>query len=358
MGRGYSENPVGRLGKGPGDAGTGLFPRRGGRVDVSLRTGQGGSLGGRPRSGAVASMRRWGVLGVSVLALSLAAGDGRAEAESSPAPGGFRPFLSVTPFYQGRAGLDGGGGFSAAGAITRLGVTRRLGERGLWGLTLNYDYTDYRFDDPGAFGGEAPWNDVQRVGLSVPIQFVTGRWGWLVAPSVDYFRETGADWNDALTYGAVVSAARQFSSGRLGLGLGVFNRLEKVKVFPFVPVDWRLSKRWRLTNPLAAGPTGPAGLEAKYAFASGWEIGAGGAYRNVRFRLDDSGQAASGVGEERGIVGFLHVTRSLDRRLALDLYAGAIFDGQIRVEDSHGDTLTEADFDTAPLVGLTLSARF
>jgi hypothetical protein len=303
-------------------------------------------------------MRRWGVLGASVLALYLAAGGGRAEAGSSQADVGFSPSLSVTPFYQGRAGLDGGGRFSAAGAITRLGVTRRLGARGFWGLTLNYDYTDYRFDDADAFGGEAPWNDVQRVGLSVPIQFVTGSWGWLIAPSVDYFRETGADWNDALSYGAVVSGVRQFSSGRLGLGLGVFNRLEKVKVFPFVPVDWRLSERWRLTNPLAAGPTGPAGLEAMYAFATGWEIGAGGAYRSVRFRLNDSGPAASGVGEERGIVGFLHLTRKLDPRLALDLYAGAIFDGQLKVEDSHGDTLTEADFDTAPLVGLTLSARF
>lgn len=121
----------------------------------------------------------------------------------------------------------------------------------MWGLTLNYDYTDYRFNDPGAFGGKAPWNDVQRVGLRVPIKFVTGRWGWLVAPSVDYVRETGADWNDVLTYGAVVSAARRFSSGRLGLGLGVFKRPEKVRVFlrPSSPVDWRLSERWPLTNP-------------------------------------------------------------------------------------------------------------
>jgi len=297
-------------------------------------------------------------MGMAVLALCLATGESQAQQPGSSAADAFRPSLSITPYYQGKADMDGGGSFSAAGAITRLRVTNRLGDKGFWGLTLNYDYTDYRFSDVRAFGGQAPWNNMQRVGISVPFSWITGRWGWLVAPSVDYFRETGADWNDALTYGAVFSGARMFSSGRIGLGLGVFNRLEEVEVFPFIAVDWRLSEQWRLTNPLAAGPTGPAGLEAKYAFATGWEFGVGGAFRSVRFRLNENGPIASGIGEEQGIVGFVHLTRALDRRMALDLYLGAIFNGQLKVEDSRGNTLSEVDYDTAPLVGLNFSARF
>jgi hypothetical protein len=323
---------------------------------MSLRHSTREGLGAQAYCGEAATVKWWGVLGVLLL-LSFAAGEGRAEGGGSSAAGAFRPSLSITPYYQGSADMDGGGSFSAVGAITRLGVISRLGDKGFWGLTLNYDYTDYRFSDANAFGGVAPWNDVERVGLSAPFNVISGEWGWLFAPSVDYFRETGAVWNDALAYGAVFSGARMFSSGRLGLGLGVFNRLEKVQVFPFIAVDWQLSEHWRLTNPLAAGPTGPAGLEAKYAFASGWEIGAGGAYRSVRFRLDENGPAAGGVGEEQGIVGFVHLTRAVDRHLSLDFYAGAIFSGQLTTEDSNGNTLSEVDFDTAPLVGLTFSLR-
>jgi hypothetical protein len=324
---------------------------------MNLRYYHRGGLGARTICGKVASVKRWASMGMAVLALCLAASEGQAQEGSSSTAGAFRPSLSVTPYYQGKADLDGGGSFSTAGAITRLGVTTRLGDKGFWGLVLNYDYTDYRFSDAGGFGGAAPWNDVERVGLGVPFNLITGNWGWLIAPSVDYFREKGAVWNDSLTYGAIFSGARMFSSGRLGLGLGVFNRLDEVKVFPFVAIDWRLSENWRLTNPLAAGPTGPAGIEARYVFASGWEIGAGGAYRSVRFRLNDSGPAVGGIGEERGVVAFLHVSRALDRRLSLDFYAGAVFDGRLKLEDSQGNTLTQVDFDTAPLVGLTLSAR-
>jgi len=303
-----------------------------------------------------ALVKRW--VSMAVLALCLAATESQAQQGSSSAADAFRPSLSLTPYYQGKADLDGGGSYSAVGAITRLRVTNRLGDKGFWGLTLNYDYTDYRFSEVSAFGGQAPWNNMQRVGFGVPFNWITGKWGWLVAPSVDYFRETGADWNDSLTYGAVFAGTRMFSSGRLGLGVGVFNRLEEVEVFPFIAVDWRLSENWRLTNPLAAGPTGPAGLEAIYAFASGWQIGVGGAYRSVRFRLNENGPAASGVGEEQGIAGFVHLTRALHKRMALDLYAGAIFNGRLKVEDSRGNTLSEVDYDTAPLVGLTFTAKF
>ncbi len=305
----------------------------------------------------VVPVKQWVSAAMVMLALCLVSDKVWAEEKSSPVPDAFRPSLSITPYYQGSAGLNGGGSFSAASAITRLIVNNRLGDSGFWSLVLNYDYTDYRFSDVNAFGGQAPWNNVQRVGLTVPFNLISGKWGWLIAPSVDTFRETGADWNESLTYGAIFSGARRFSRGRLGLGLGVFNRLEEVRAFPFVAVDWRLSENWRLTNPLAAGPTGPAGLEAKYAFGDGWELGAGGAYRNVRFRLNESGPIANGIGEERGMVAFVHLSRAVDRRVSLDFYAGAIFEGQLKVEDSNGNSLSDVDFDTAPLVGLNVRVR-
>jgi hypothetical protein len=274
-------------------------------------------------------------------------------------PPGLQPFVSVTPLYQFDTDLDSGGEFGVGGVITRLGVLAPLGQSARGGVTFNYDYLDYRFDAPAAFGGAAPWDNVERVGLSVPLFFrASEQWSWSLTPSADYFRENGADWDDALSYGATFAVSRQFSAGRIGLGAGVFSQLEKTRTFPFIAVDYRFSERWRLTNPVAAGPTGPAGLALRYTLGSHWELSAGGAWRSYRFRLDDKGIGPAGVGEEQTVIGFLHLSRSFGRSVTMDLYAGGAFAGELRVKDSNGNELATTDFDPAPLLGVTFSARF
>ena len=179
---------------------------------------------------------------------------------------GWRPFISVTPLYQGKGDLDQGGDFSEWGAIVSGGVARDLGGGNSVGVTLNYSYSDYSFSNPVAFGGVAPWNIVQRYGVAVPLSFAL-RDGWSVGviPSVDWYRENGADTGESLVWGGIVSATKRFADGnRLGLGVGVYSHIEKTTAFPFLLVDWRLSDRWRVINPVAAGPTGPAGLELDY----------------------------------------------------------------------------------------------
>jgi hypothetical protein len=138
----------------------------------------------------------------------------------------------------------------------------------------------------------------------------------------------------------------------------VFDRLEDVSVFPFILVDWRLTERLRLVNPAQAGPTGGAGLELSYHLGGGWMLGAGGAYRSSRFRLRDDGPFPNGIGEESAIPAFVHAGGRLGQSFAIDLYAGALLGGALRVEDSSGGELAEQDFDPAPLLGATVSARF
>lgn len=203
----------------------------------------------------------------------------------------WQPFASVTPWGQGSAELDAGGDFRASGAIVRAGVSGPIGNGHRAGLTLNYDYTDYRFSLPTAFGGVAPWDDVRRIGLSAPFLFRgSNGWSYLAIPSVDYFMEDKAKSSEAVTYGAVIAAAKRFDPDRqLGIGVGVFDQIEKVRAFPIIVVDWKLTDRLRLANPLAAGPTGGAGLELSYLLDGDWELGGGAAYRMLRFRLDEAG---------------------------------------------------------------------
>ena len=273
---------------------------------------------------------------------------------------GWVSFASVTPVYQGKGDLQGGGDYSAWSTILRAGMLGELGGGRRAGVVVNFDHTEYDFSAPGAFGGVAPWGAVQRYGVAAPLSMALND-GWFLGmtPSVDWIHEKGADVGESLTWGGIVSATRFFANGnRIGVGLAVFDRLNETSVFPLLIVDWKLSDRWRLANPLPAGPTGPAGLELDYRFDSGWNIGLGAAWRTTRFKLSKTGAVAGGVGEERGVPVFLRATHNFSPSMALNLYGGFITAGQLRVENASGSVVQKVDVDPAPLLGATLSARF
>ena len=286
-----------------------------------------------------------------VFALAPAAG----AQEQSP----WRSFISVSPVFE-TADLDRGGDVDVSGVLLRGGTVRRFGGGTSAGITLNYDYTDYSFNNAVAFGGVAPWGDVQRYGFTLPLNYGVGD-GWVVgvAPSFDWFKENDANSSDSLAYGATFSALKRYANGNIiGLGFGAFDRIEDTAFIPFAIVNWRFGDRWLLRNPLAAGPTGPAGLELDYLFDNGWTLGFGAAYRTVRFRLSDSGPTPNGVGEFSGVPVFMRASNTFAGVYTLNLYAGAIAGGELRVEDSSGNAVQTEDFDLAPLVGFNVTARF
>jgi hypothetical protein len=297
--------------------------------------------------------------GIAVGLATLLAGSLGATAHAQDS--GWRPFFSVTGAYQGDADLDGGGDFSSWGVRARGGVAGPLGSGGIrGGVTLDYGYQNYSFNDPVAFSGVAPWGIIQRYGVSVPLSFpLSNGWSLGFTPSADWFRENGASTDDALAWGAMFTGVKRFDNGNvIGLGVGAYDRLEESAVFPFLVINWRLGERWRLLNPLPSGPTGPAGLELDYEFESGWAAGVGAAWRVERFRLSESGPVPDGIGQERTVPVFLRVTRSFGEQMNLHLFLGALVAGQLRVENSSGDRVQEEDFDPAPFVGLTFTARF
>jgi hypothetical protein len=129
-------------------------------------------------------------------------------------------------------------------------------------------------------------------------------------------------------------------------------------VFPFLVINWRITERLRLGNPLQAGPAGGAGLELAYAFSERWEVGGGGSYRSYRFRLKNDGPVPNGIGENRFIPVFARLTHKFDRATRVDLYAAAFVDGELTVSRANGNDLYRDDYKTAPAIGLALSHRF
>lgn len=267
---------------------------------------------------------------------------------------------SVVPIYQFDSDLDAGGEAGYTGVLASLGHRWSLDSRSALGLRLGFDYQDWRFDDLAGFGGADPWGQVYRVGLSIPYSITTdGGWRWGLTPAVEYAGESGARFSDALEYGANLTVARAARPDlTLGLGVGLYYRIEETSAFPFILVDWRITDRLRLSNPAPAGPSGPAGLELSYRLDGGWEVGIGGAYRSDRFRLDRDGPFPGGVGEHRAVPVLASIGRELSEGISLRLYAGVALASKLRVEDEDGRRLYDDDRDPAAMVGLMVSGRF
>ena len=256
--------------------------------------------------------------------------------------------------------LDRGGSFRWAGVIASGSLLRQVTPQFAAGVTFQYDYQSWTFDQPAAFGGVAPWGDVMqpRVGLTF-VYAPTSDWRFVVSPSVAWAYESGASTGDALEYGGVVIASRVFSPQlTLGLGAAIYRQIDETKVFPFLAIDWKIDDRWRLSNPFPAGPVGGAGLELTYAFAEGWETGFGGAYRSYQFRLDRDGPVPGGIGENRSLPLFVRLSRNIGKDAQVDLHVAALVNGRLKVKNQDGQDLASDDYATAPVLGLTVRYRF
>jgi hypothetical protein len=298
-------------------------------------------------------------LALAALAASAALGAAPALAQRIPV-GATVPSGGVAAYYQFDSGLDGDGDFNVTGAQASLDVLHQFTREFAAGVSLRYGYEHWDFSGtPGAFGA-VPWDNVNRPGVGIVLAYAPNdEWSFLAVPTLQWAYEQGASTGDALMGGAIVAATRRFSPTlSLGLGAGVFDEIGKTQAFPFVLVDWQINERLRLGNPFRAGPAGGAGLELAYTVSDAWEVAAGGTWRSYRFRLDRDGPAPGGIGESRGIPLFLRTSYALARDARLDLLAGAVVGGKLKLMDADGNGVAEDDYGAAPIVGITLRTRF
>ena len=269
--------------------------------------------------------------------------------------------LSVSASYTHQFDTDIGrsGEFRLDRALVRSDWKRKMSETVTLGVGANYDYSDYSFTGRLNDRITDPWNEVHALNLSVSALFTLDKnWKLFVAPSVGVAAESGADWGDSMVYGGTVWASYRFSpSLTLGLGAGVFSKPEEVSAFPLIIVDWKITDRLRLANPLQAGPTGPAGLELSYAF-NDFTIAAGGSYRSARFRLDDYGPVSNGVGEDRYFPLWVRFSAKVGKAGTLGLYSGAMVGGKMTIEDSRGHKISDESYDVSPFLAATISFKF
>ena len=284
---------------------------------------------------------------------------GAAQAQSMQ-PGQTVTSFGVSGVNQFKTDMDAGGDFDWYGVNARLGVNRQFSSDWMAGFSVAYEYEHWSWSDASAFGGQAPWEKISTPQLGFDFIYTpTSDWRLSVSPSIEWAAETGVGTSGSSTYGAVLLAAHTFSPGlTLGVGAGVFRQINENKVFPFLSVNWQITDKMALRNPLPAGPAGGAGLELTYKIDNQWTVGAGGAYRSYRFRLDDNGPYAGGIGQNSFIPVFARVSYQFMPGTRIDVYGMAATGGNVQAQSANGDQTVNSNYSTGFGLGLNLSHRF
>lgn len=292
-------------------------------------------------------------------AIVLWAACGLASAQPSQ-PGQSTVSFSLSAMNQFKTDMNEGGNFSWYDTNVQLGVNRQFDSNWGGGVFVEYGYQHWSWSDPTAFDGQAPWAGISTPQLGLSVSYSpSAAWRFSLSPSVEWSAETGVGTADAATYGAVLLATHTVSPGlTLGLGAGVFRQIDQNRVFPFIAVNWRITDKWTLSNPLPAGPAGGAGLELSYKLDDQWTIGAGGAYRSYRFRLNDNGPYAGGIGQNRLIPVFARVSYQFAATTRIDLYGVATTGGNVQAQSADGSQTWNSNYKTGFGLGLNLSHRF
>ena len=306
----------------------------------------------RPPAQSLSRTTRWFALGL-IAASSVVSAQMRA-------PGDVSSSVTLSGLTQLNTDIDKGGRFRWSGFDLSASATRQFTPELSVGINARYQAEYWSFDSPTAFGSIAPWEDILRPRLGFSVGYnVAKDLSLFVAPQVEWAYESGASASDALNYGAVIGVTKVFSPTLVvGLGLGAFRQIDRDKYFPFLVVNWQITDALRLTNPLQAGPAGGAGLELAYAWPGGWELAGGAAYRDYRFLLRSDAPVPNGLGQNSGVPVFARLTRKFGPAAQIDLYAGMVLGGQLKLLNADGDTLQSSDYSPAPLFALSGTFRF
>jgi outer membrane receptor protein involved in Fe transport len=263
--------------------------------------------------------------------------------------------------YQTKTSLDSGGDVSVGRYVVSVGGAKVFGGRWRVGASVGYGEDRYDFSGSRGFGALDPWDRIRELRFSVPVQyFANDKWTVYAIPSLRFNAESGASLDDGTNGGVLAGASYRVSDNlTIGPGFGAFSEIEgDASFFPVLIIDWKLTDSLSLeTGRGFAASRGP-GLQLRYKHSPRWQFTLGGRYEKTRFRLDDSGPAPDGVGEDRAFPLFATAELEVNPDTQLAFIGGAEVGSSLRLEDDRGKRLSKTDMSTGPFFGATLRATF
>jgi hypothetical protein len=263
--------------------------------------------------------------------------------------------------YQGKTDIDGGGNLQVnrfdVGIIGRADLLERL----RWTNTFFFSVNDYDFGGSGFSTGD-PWETILTMRLVTKLRYqLSEQWGVFGGGAFIFSSETGADWGDSFSGGGLAGVDfRHSKSLFVSVGVAIISQIEDdARVTPSVSLNWLPYERWAVrvgVVPASGGAT--AAGEVAYRVAEPVELALGLLSNQRRFRLDDSGPAPDGVGEDNNLLLRLRLSWHLIPRLSLHLLGGAVLGGEVQLDDRNGNRINKQDYDPAPYVGLRFVGGF
>jgi hypothetical protein len=259
--------------------------------------------------------------------------------------------------YQGKSDIDSGGDvaltrYFAGASLTRVDPLSGL----ILGVRIGAGGTDYDFG-----GGVAPWGDIEDSRISLFLRARVGdRMSVIVAPSLRYASETGASRSDGQTEGVFAAVTWEVNESlTIGPGVGVFSRLEQDRqIFPILAIDWKITPKLLFSTGQGVGASRGPGLSLSYAVTDALRLGIAGRIENADFRLDNTGPAPGGVGEDNGLPLVATLSWDPSDKLSASAFAGVKYNGELVLRNAQGNVVSRQDYDTAPVVGGQVSIKF
>lgn len=278
----------------------------------------------------------------------------------SPPLGSINTFVNVNGINQFNTNLGSGGSFGWQDYNINLMGRYQWDNNSTVGINLREGYQQWSWNNLSGSNSKGLWTGIQSPGIGLSyFQKFDGGWNAGLIPTIDWIGENGVGTSGSATYGAIGSVSKQFSQDfTIGLGAGAFRQIDQTKVFPYLVIHWQINDKWRITNPLPAGPAGGAGLEVSYALTNQLQLAAGAAYRSYRFRLNSSNVTASGVGQNSFFPIFARLSYAMNRSSSADLYLGANTGGKLSVTDTNGNNAYSSNYQTGLAAALSFSTRF
>lgn len=298
--------------------------------------------------------------------------DPREAEEQAAAKQPFR--LSAAYAHRFEANLDKAGRFSTDTARIEFTSQTAFGSSLSWDNLVAYEFNHYDFTNtqqvpnapPGTgfqVGGD-PWNDIHYLTYIPSLRWkVDPHWSVFGGPVLQVAAESGADFGDGVSGGAVVGFLWMRDSNlSVGGAIAGVSRIEdKFGLAPIPLINWRFGGGWLLRSGVPDfGARRGFGLEFGWGNDS-FEVAAGAQFQRRRFRIDDG----KGVGQETSAPVYGKFTIKMNKQASIDLFAGVSLAGELKVEDRNGHDNqlnpnfdNKQEFDPAPIVGARAAFMF
>lgn len=274
-----------------------------------------------------------------------------------------RPFIvSARAEYQFKTDIDNASDFSVSRLVGGGGVLFPLGQRTAGAVGAAFSHTDYDFDADAAFGGGEAWGDVQgQHGFLIVKHLLDRNWSVIGGAVCSFSGETGADTSSTFTGGGFIGGGYRASEDfYVQLGVNVSSQLEDdASVLPIFRLNWQIDEHWRFrAGVMETGATDTVGAGITYWINEQWSVHGRVGYVNRRFRLDDSGFAPEGVGQDRQYRAALSLTWEPNRNVQVGMIGGIAFGSDLIAENDDGDRIFKEDYDPVPFVSARLRWQF